>query len=233
MNLLYILSTQTPFILTMKQKDLLLKNCTNAAIFLFMLGTVLLSTPTKAQYVEKERDDTIRLFAKTPFDTLAARKALALGKGTIKGVAFTKPKTNLGYKAPLAKKIYANKIKIILFPVTPYLEEYLDLKKKENPKKLKYAYISPDAWRFRLEAITNSDGEFTFPDMKPGKYYLQAVLNWSSGAYYDRYTGSGYNNYGGGTDYYQREYYNIGHADLLEKYVEVEKDGEVVHVKLK
>ncbi|RFM26982.1 carboxypeptidase-like regulatory domain-containing protein [Deminuibacter soli] len=184
----------------------------------------------RAQYVQPERDDTIRIYAKTPFDTLAARAALAEGNGTIKGVAFTRAKNNK--MAITGQKLYANKMTVILFPVTPYLEEYLDLKKKENPKKLKYVYIDPNAWRFRLTAVTNSTGEFTFPKMKPGKYYLEGILNWNTSGYYNQYTGSGYG-YGGTTDYYERKYYTVEHADKLYKYVEVTKDGEVVEVKLK
>lgn len=195
-----------------------------------LLLMLLLCGIGKAQYVQPERDDTVRLYAKTPFDTTAARNALAIGTGTIKGVAFTRPEKKFYGKT--GKKILANKIKVILFPVTPYLLEYLDVKKKENPKKLKFAYIHPDAWRFRLEAVTNSDGEFTFPKMKPGKYYLQGVLNWYSSGYYNRYSGSAYNGYGT-TNYYTREQYTTDHADLLEKFVEIEKEGEVLEIKLK
>ncbi|GAA0526618.1 carboxypeptidase-like regulatory domain-containing protein [Chitinophaga japonensis] len=202
-------------------------------IFPALAFLLLCSFNASAQYVEPERDDTIRLMPKTPFDTISAKQALMKGKATIKGVAFTKPKTAFGYKAPLEKRIYANKIKVILFPYSPYWEEYLGLKKKVNPKKLKFAFIHPDAWKYRLEAITNSDGEFTFPNMKPGKYYIEGVLNWSSGAYYDQYTGSGYGSYGNTTNYYERKYYNVGHADLLQKIVEVTAEDEVVKIKLK
>ncbi|BAV05318.1 lipoprotein [Filimonas lacunae] len=184
----------------------------------------------KAQYVQKERDDTIRLWPKGTFDTVAARYALQEGNGTIKGVAFTRPNKTIYGRT--GKRIYANKIKVVLFPVTPYLLEYLDLRKKQNPKKLKFVYLSPDAYRFRLEAVTNSTGEFTFPKMKPGKYYIQGVLGWYSSGYYDRYTGSGYNGYGT-TNYYSRELYTTDHSDLLEKFVDVDNDGQVVEVKLK
>ena len=186
----------------------------------------------KAQYVQPERDDTVRLYAKTPFDTTVAKMALARGTGTIKGVAFTKPKTGFGYKAPFANKIYANKITVLLFPVTPYLLEYLDVKKKENPKKLKFAYIDPYALRYRLEAITNSSGEFTFPEMKPGNYYLEAILPWEQSGSYNKYTGSGYDGYGR-VDYYTPQNYSVAHYDKLTKFVNVEKDGEVVEVKLR
>ncbi|RFM27565.1 carboxypeptidase regulatory-like domain-containing protein [Deminuibacter soli] len=187
---------------------------------------LLFTAQARAQYVQKERDDTIRMMPKAPFDTLAARAALAEGTGTITGVAFTRQKNNMAIK--MGNRILANKIKILLFPVTPYLMEYLELRKKENHRKLKYVYLSPEAFRFRLEAITNSTGEFTFPKMKPGKYYIQGVLNWYTTGSYNRYTGSDYY-----TNYYTREYYTTDHSDLLEKFVDVNSEGEVVSVKLK
>jgi hypothetical protein len=201
----------------------------------FFIATLVLLAGgfhSNAQYVEPERDDTIRMMPKTPFDTTFAKNALAKGHATIKGVAFTKPKTRLGYKAPLEKRIYANKIKVILYPYTPYLEEYIQLKKKQNPKKLKFVYIHPEAWKYRLEAVTNSNGEFTFPDMKPGKYYLEGVLNWNTRSYYNQYRGSGYSGYGT-TNYYERKYYTVQHSDLLQEIVEVKSDNEVVRVKLR
>ncbi|RXK81494.1 hypothetical protein ESB13_21260 [Filimonas effusa] len=192
---------------------------------------VITGLSSKAQYVQPERDDTVRLMAKTPFDTSYARAALAKGTGTIKGVAFQRTKNGYGMK--VGKPIYARNSKILLFPVTPYFLEFLELKKKENPKKLKFAYLSKEAWFFRLEAISNSAGEFTFPDMKPGKYYLECVLNWSTTGSYNRYTGTGYNNYGGSTNYYTREYYTRSHSDLLSKFVEITEEGQVLEIKLK
>ncbi len=190
---------------------------------------------TRAQYVEPEEKDKITtLYPEATFDSTVAKTALAVGKGTITGVAYTKPRTKLGYKAPLADKIKANKVTIQLFPVTPYLESWLELrKKKENLKKKVYVYMSNEAYRFRLEAITNSEGKFTFPEMKPGKYFLTAILDYSTGKSYNAYTGSGYNNYGGRTDYYEKRQYYTSHSERIEEFVEVKEDGEVVKVKLK
>jgi len=202
--------------------------------FLLVLVVCLLTNYVSySQYVEPEPDDTVRIYAKTPFDTTAAIHALAKGSSTIKGVAFTRPRTGFGYKAPLANRIFANKVKILLFPVTPYLLEYLELKKKEKPKKLRYVYMDPGAWYYRLEAITNSRGAFTFPNLKPGKYYLEAILDWNTTGYYDAYSGSGYGSYGGRTDYYDRKYYNIAHYDKLTKFVDIEAEGQTLDVKLK
>lgn len=200
-------------------------------IIMFLIGM----QKSEAQYVEKEEEEKITTFyPETVFDSLQAKKALALGTGKITGVAFTKPKTPFGYKAPLANRIYANNMKIMLFPVTPYFESWYKLRKdKENLKKRRYVYMSDAAFKYRLEAITNSKGKFTFPDMKPGKYFLTGNLSWNSTKSYDEYTGSGYNNYGGQTDYYQRKHYTKSYEDRIETFVEVKKDGEIVEIKLK
>ncbi|WEK34066.1 MAG: hypothetical protein P0Y53_16385 [Candidatus Pseudobacter hemicellulosilyticus] len=205
-------------------------------IKLFFIALSLCSVSSlQAQYVEpEEKDKVTELYPEVAFDSVYAKSVLAKGTGKITGVAFTRPRTKFGYKAPLADKIKASKITVQLFPVTPYLESWLELrKKKENRKKKVYVYMSPEAFRYRLEAVTNSEGKFTFPDMKPGKYFLTAIMDYSLSKSYDAYTGSGYNNYGGRTDYYERKQYFSNHAERLEEYVEVKSDGEVVKVTLK
>lgn len=186
------------------------------------------------QYVEPEEKDKITsLYPQVSFDSLQAKRMLARGTATIKGVAFTKPRTSLGYKAPLAPRIYANQIKVVLLPVTPYFEAWYKLRDdKENFKKRIYVYLSKDAYRYRLEAITNSEGKFTFPEMKPGKYFLQGFLPYNHNGTYNEYTGSAYNGYGR-TDYYQQKSYSVAHEDRIEEFVEVKQDGEIVKVKLK
>lgn len=196
--------------------------------------TFFYAVPSSAQqYVQPERNDTIYLTPKTAFDAAAAKAALAKGKSTIKGVAFIRPNNNIGFNIKTGKKLYANKIKISLYPITPYFNEFLALKKVEKPKKLKFAFMSREAISHRLEAVTNSTGEFTFPEMKPGKYYIEGVLNWTQSGTYQQYTGSGYNNYGGRADYYTNQNYVNHNSDLLTKIVEVKEDGQVVEIKLK
>lgn len=204
---------------------------------------IALGFVTKAQYVEPERSvkeeqkrkaSEVVTYPKLKFDSLEAKKALALGKGRITGVAFTRLKNGYGMK--VGSKILANKITIQLFPVTPYFEEYYSLwkdKSKNNPKKNKFVYMDKTAYRYRLEAVSNSSGEFTFPDMKPGKYYLWSTLGYTRNFNYNRYTGSGYGNYGGRVDYYEPASYSKGYEDFIELFVEVKSDGEIVEVKLK
>ena len=192
------------------------------------------TTPSYAQYQEPEKKEKVDVsYPKVAFDSLQAKKMLAKGNAVIKGVAYTKPKTKLGYSAPLAPRILANKMTVVLLPVTPYMEEWHQLRKdKENIKKRRFVYLSKEAYKYRLEAITNSDGEFTFPDMQPGKYFLQGLLDYTYKGTYNAYTGTGYNSYGGQTDYYQQKQYSKDIQDQIEEFVEVKENGEIVKVKL-
>ncbi|MFC1223351.1 carboxypeptidase-like regulatory domain-containing protein [Pedobacter sp. BG31] len=202
------------------------------ALALFcMLSAV---TVVNAQYKEPEKKDKAEIFRpEMPFDSLLAKKMLAKGTAVIKGVAYTKQKHPLGYSVPFSPRILANKITVVLLPVTPYFEEWYRLRKdKENIKRKRFVYLSDQAYRYRLEAITNSDGEFTFPDMKPGKYFLQGMLDYTLRGTYNAYTGSGYNDYGGRTDYYQKKEYFKNIQDRIETFVEVMENGEIVKVKL-
>lgn len=181
-----------------------------------------------AQYVQPERNDTTKLFPKAVFDVAQTKAALQEGKSTIKGVAFVRPVSGTGF----TKKVFANKVKIILYPLTPYFEEYLSLRKKANAKKLQFAYISPECYAIKLIAITNSTGEFTFPNLKPGKYYLEAMMPWVKSGVYDQYTGSGYDDFGR-IDFYSPAYYSNNHYTFLQSTLEIKNDGDVVKATLR
>jgi len=204
--------------------------------YLSLIPLILICSPISAQYHQQEyqKHPEQTIFPKQMFDSIAAKNALSIGTITLKGIAFTKPRTTLGYKAPLANRIYANHITVELFPATPYFEEWYHLKKKdENLKKNKIVYMDSVAYRYRITCETNSRGEFTFPKMKPGKYFLVGNIPWSQGGYYDQYQGSGYGNYGGVTDYYQRQYYTVSHSDFLMETVDLKEGDTEVNVKLK
>lgn len=200
----------------------------NLKFLYFVIFMLCLGQNLRAQYVEKEEEEKITtLYPEAVFDSIQAKKALALGKGKITGVAFTKT-------APLAPRIYADNMKIMLFPVTPYFEAWYKLRNsKENLRKRRYVYMSDAAFRYRLEAISNSVGKFTFPDMKPGKYFLTGNMSWSSTGSYNEHTVTSYGSYGTQADHYEKRYYTQNHEERLEKFVEVKTDGEIVEVKLK
>lgn len=204
----------------------------SSLILLIIVGNARLGAQYKQE--EYQKHPLQRIFPQQSFDSIAARNSLAKGPTTIKGVAFTKPTNNLGFKAPLAEKIYANHIIVDLFPYTSYFEEWYELKrKKENVRKNRIVYMDSIAYGHRLYCETNSRGEFTFPEIKPGKYIIMGTLPWTSSGYQDQYTGSGYGSYGGRVDYYDRQYYTVSHSDFLIQVITVEPDKKIVKVKLK
>lgn len=199
-----------------------------------MAWAMLCSLSINAQYKQEEyqKYPEKKIFPQVRFDSIEARTALAEGTVTVLGVAYTKPKTKFGYKAPLASKIYANHIIVELFPWTSYFEEWFRLKKKdENVKKNRIVYMDTEAYRYRLTCETNEKGAFTFPNMKPGKYIIVGTLPWNTTGSYDQYMGTAYGTYSN-TNYYERQYYTITHSDFLMEVFEV-KAGEInVSVKL-
>ncbi|ANH82049.1 hypothetical protein A8C56_14680 [Niabella ginsenosidivorans] len=188
-----------------------------------------LATTTFAQYKTAERNDTVYLLPKTPFDAAATKRALEKGTCTIKGVAFARPIVN-GIR--MGKKILANKITVYLFPLTPYFEEHLAQKKQQNPRKLKFAFVSPECVQLKLTSITNSSGEFIFPDMKPGRYYIEGLLPWSETGVTSEKTGYIDDPYGGADVYTKRQYRN-DYEDYIHAIVEIKKEGETVNIKLR
>ena len=199
-------------------------------LYSLILFSSCIASTVFAQYKTAERNDTVYLFPKTPFDLAATKQALEKGTCTIKGVAFTKPQTSFGFKA--GKKILGDKITIYLFPLTPYFEEHLAQKKQKNPRKLKFAFVFPECASLKLTSITNSSGEFAFPDMKPGRYYIEGLLPWSETGVTSEKTGYIDDAYGGADVYTKRQYRN-DYEDYIHTVVELKKEGEVVNIKLR
>ncbi|GGI25974.1 hypothetical protein GCM10008119_20330 [Pedobacter mendelii] len=157
---------------------------------------------------------------------------LALGTSSIEGLAFTKVKTSLGYKAPLAPKILAANVTVTLYPVTTYFEEWYRLRKKEENKKTS-VYMSQEAFHWRITVQTDAYGRFKFTKMKPGKYFIQSFASYSRSGSTPVYRGTGYNNYGGQTDYYEYQNYTNNYTDRIEEFIEVTRDGQALEIKLR
>ncbi|KXH84345.1 hypothetical protein [Chryseobacterium kwangjuense] len=104
------------------------------------------------------------------FDKQEAYKMLEEGKYSIQG------------RISLKKRGYVNypdfRGKVLLYPVTPHLLEYIELKKKYNSKK-KQAAMTREAALTRIESRTlDSDGNFIIKYLKPGKYYIVSWVTW-------------------------------------------------------
>ena len=141
---------------------------------------------------------------KGEFDFKLATEMLNTGSSEIKGVAFYENRTPIGIK--VGETIYARLGTVVsLYPITSYLEEYLSLKKKNKQFK-RMATISPLASCYRIESkVYSLKGEFVFKGLKPGKYYLESIVYFTSGV--------------GGKE--------------VSGIVEIKSDGEVVDYKLK
>ena len=117
---------------------------------------------------------------KQQFDARRATAMLAEGKSQIVGVAYYEGRTLLGIRSE--ETVYAREGTIVsLYPLTPYLEEYLKLKGKNKEGK-QIASINAEAASYRVEVkIVNERGEFTFSRLRPGKYYLLSEVYFPSG----------------------------------------------------
>lgn len=171
------------------------------------------------------------------FDKKLARERLGFGNSTIEGVASTKQKTSLGIKPLLGERHYAKEGTVVmLFPVTPYFEEFYDMRKKYENKKTT-VYMSEEAFKYRVEALTDNRGRFKFEKLKPGKYYLETIVNFTATASYQKQTGTsdaynGYGNYLYSTPIYNTFFYGYDAANRESKFVEIKQDGELKEIKL-
>lgn len=171
------------------------------------------------------------------FDKKIARDMLAFGNSTIEGVASTKQKNNWGIKPLLGQKHYAPKGTVImLFPVTPYFEEFYSMRKKYENKKTT-VYMSEEAFKYRVEALTDDHGRFKFEKLKPGKYYLETIVNFTATGSYQQQTGAtdtynGLGNYLYSSPIYSTFFYGYDAANRESKFVEIKQDGELKEINL-
>lgn len=113
-----------------------------------------------AQTIEPEKATYI--YPKKTFDLSYFENAMKPGSATIKGVAFS------GFAGKLDDDGYVN-----LLPYNEYVQEWISLVlEKDNPKKKTYATMDEKIVGLKQSIFPNSDFEFSFKDVKPGKYIL-------------------------------------------------------------
>ncbi|MCG2613781.1 hypothetical protein LZZ85_05795 [Terrimonas sp. NA20] len=117
---------------------------------------------------------------KKEFDIQLASKMLNEGTSEIKGYAYYEERTPIGIK--VGETIYGRVgVVVSLYPLTPYIEEYLSLKKRNKEGK-RIATISSLANCYRIESkIYSQKGEFLFVGLAAGKYYLESLVHFPSG----------------------------------------------------
>lgn len=114
------------------------------------------------------------------FDVKQATEMLNNGNSGIRGYSCYEQRTPIGIK--VGETIYGRIGTVVsLYPLTAYLEEYLELKKKYRKGK-KFVTISPLANCFHIESkVYSSKGEFAFHGLAAGKYYLESEVYFPSG----------------------------------------------------
>lgn len=171
-----------------------------------------------------------QLFPASDFDAKAAGSALNYGTATLIGKACVN-KGGLGSYVLGGRKFSAGNVAVFLYPVTPYLEKWHQLREKKETKKTG-VFLNGEVSRYKLSAVTNSKGEFVFSRLKPGKYFVQLIFNFTERQTRRIYTGS--NDDGEViTDYYEDRDFYTDHSDRLEKFIEIKSDGESQKITLK
>jgi hypothetical protein len=157
------------------------------------------------------------------FDEAVAKAALQPGDATISGQACVKRIVENGGGIYLA----ANQ-KVFLFPDSPYLDEFVKL--LHSAKRGRDTVSGdPQFLATRMEAMTNSKGQFQFSQMKPGKYYLLTEMRTAvSGSRTDEgLDGSGPQL----VQTFSTEYFTNHYDDILDKFVTV-SDGQTLNIVL-
>lgn len=173
------------------------------------------------------------VFAQTQtlsFDLQDGMKRLEPGSNVIRGVALAKEiDTRKIQIANLSKSHRARPgTQVVLYPLTPYLEEILKLRK--NPRS--QASLSPEAFSCRILTWTNEEGEFEFRDLQPGSYYIEARVSFVQRTVSKTQTGTEATVFGN-VPTYSYESGSRGASRLVSAIAEVKADTSVTTIVLK
>jgi regulator of sirC expression with transglutaminase-like and TPR domain len=180
------------------------------------LGGTITASATKGQKI---------LYPGSTFDPALARAGLARGLATIRGRACSKY-DGLRFDAAGAK--------VILMPVTPYLEEWYALREKKESKTT-WVYMSNEAYDVHIEAVADAEGRFVFEGLKPGKYFVQIIHTFNQLKTAKVYDGS--SSWQNGpviqtTNYYYLQDYTVERSARFEKFVEIKEESETKKITL-
>jgi hypothetical protein len=194
-----------------------------ALILLISFFLIRCSPLSNADGLSKKNEQVI-LYPDSPLNVEKAKSQIAKGKSTIRGILYQK----VNKMAVIGGKTFGKNIKVTLFPVNEYFMEWYNLREKKETKSTT-VYMSNDAFSFRIEVTTDEYGRFTFSEMKPGKYFLQAFMTTISN--YKNYVEVGTNSYG--TAFYQKQHQQVVNNHRVEKFIDIEEDEKTVEINLK
>lgn len=170
------------------------------------------------------------LFPWAEFDPVAAANALQQGNSTIVGRACASVKNGL-WGLGGTDRFKAVNVRVVLYPATPYMEKWYELREKKEDKKTG-VFINREAQRYAMMTQTNGNGEFVFSRLKPGKYFIQIIFNFTQVVGKRVYTGSTQDG-NVVTDWYEDRNFYIDRKTRLEKFVEIKSDGASEKVMVK
>lgn len=162
------------------------------------------------------------LMPTSKFDAKAAGETLKPGTSTIKGEVCSVT-NGVFYQGADTK--------VSLYPLTPYLEEYIKLRDEKEDKNTA-VHISDEAFAMRIDTTTNKKGEFQFTQMKPGKYYIITVNQYtaySTGTVRTGTVTAGV--YSGGI--YENRTYASGKRKVIDKITEIKGENQTEKIILK
>ncbi len=162
------------------------------------------------------------LMPTTKFDEKAAAEALKPGTSKIKGEVCSVSNGTFYSGADTG---------VSLYPLTPYLEEFLKLRDDKEDKNTSVR-ISEEVYKMRIDTKTNNKGEFQFVDMKPGRYYvitLNAYTAYTSGTVRTGTVLSGV--YSAGI--YENRTYASDKKKLIDKIAEIKGENQTEKILLK
>lgn len=167
----------------------------------------------------------------TAFNKEEAYKMLEEGNNSIEGTLSFKKRGYVNYPGYLAK--------VLLYPVTPHLTEYIELKKKYDSRK-KQAAMTKEAAMARIETKTiDEKGNFVFTNIKPGKYYVVSLVTWEkvrsnqvqSGPVTSNKNGLGIQ-MGGGSFPTETRYESRAYEEEVGEYIEVSGNNKVTVINI-
>ena len=150
---------------------------------LFILVSSMTAT---AGNVFEQLDKTIEkdtpVAPKTPFDEKATREAMAPGELTLQGVlSYVEPiydpatrqavdqREGWWFGGAKPRRFVAKNL-LVLFPENEYMSELLELQETYGNKRPVTGFAP--IRKYAREVFTDQYGRFSFPKLKPGKYFL-------------------------------------------------------------
>lgn len=196
-------------------------------IFNFMITAIVFLIANNLVFAQKKEKSYIpQVF----YDKEDAISRLKNGKSTIKGVAYGKDAKTIFGGGVLGKKQYAENVNVVLYPFTPYIEEWYRINVAHKSANV---LIEDGVLDQKRKTTTDEFGNFVFDKLKPGKYLLLTQMDILHTRTASQKTGAWVNGYGMEVSaIYSSFKYSYFTEELAHKIVEIKSNGEFLEVNL-